>query len=292
MSAVPPTHQKRAMLVVLAHPDDESFGMGGTLALYARRGVEVHLVCATRGEAGMMAEDCLDGFESTADRRVSELRCASGILGLTGLYFLNYRDSGMPGSADNAHPQALINAPLDVVAGQVVTYIRSLHPQVVVTFDPIGGYKHPDHIAIHNATVRAFALAGDPSFQDPEGLPAYQPSKLYYHLFPKAMLRWAVRIMPLLWRDPRKFGRNGDIDLVDLVSSGEFPVHAAVDYRSVSAQRDAAAACHESQLEGGPPRSGAFGRAWTAIFGGRDYFMRAHPPVSGRARESDLFQGL
>ncbi len=116
------------MLAVLAHPDDETFGTGGTLALYAGRGVEVHLVCATRGEAGEMDADCLDGFNSVAERRVSELRCAAGILGLSGVYFLDYRDSGMPGSADNQHPEALINAPLEEVAGHIVHYIRGLKP--------------------------------------------------------------------------------------------------------------------------------------------------------------------
>ncbi len=282
---------KKVMLVVLAHPDDESFGAGGTLALYASQGVEVHLVCATRGEAGMMAEDCLEGFESTADRRVSELRCASTVLGLTGLYFLGYRDSGMPGSVDNAHPQALINAPTEQVAAQVAAYIRSLRPQVVITFDPIGGYKHPDHIAIHKATVRAFELAGQADFHDPENRPPYAPKKLYYHLFPKTMLRWLVRLMPLIGRDPRRFGRNGDINLLDLVQSGDFPIHATVDYRRVQAQRDAAAACHESQLEGGPPSKGLMGRVW-ALFGGRDYYMRAYPPANGKIKERDLFAGV
>jgi LmbE family N-acetylglucosaminyl deacetylase len=132
----------------------------------------------------------------------------------------------MPGSEDNQHPQALINAPLEEVAGHVVHYIRVLKPQVVITFDPIGGYKHPDHIAIHKATVRAFKLAGDPDYPGPSGLPAYQPQKLYYSIFPKRVLRWAVRIMPLVGRNPRHFGRNGDIDLVDLVESGDFPTHA------------------------------------------------------------------
>jgi len=70
--------QKKVLLAVLAHPDDETFGMGGTLALYARRGVEVHLVCATRGEVGEMDEKFMRGFATVADRRVDELRCAAG----------------------------------------------------------------------------------------------------------------------------------------------------------------------------------------------------------------------
>jgi N-acetyl-1-D-myo-inositol-2-amino-2-deoxy-alpha-D-glucopyranoside deacetylase len=210
------------LLSVLAHPDDESFGMGGTLALYAQRGVAVHLICATRGEAGDVDEPYLQGFRSKAERRESELRCAAMKLGLAGVQFLGYRDSGMPGTPDNQHPQALINAPLEQVAAQVAYAIRALRPQVVLTFDPIGGYKHPDHIAIHKATVRAFELAGQADYQD--GLPPYQPEKLYFHVIPKGYLRLAVGLMPLFGRDPRHFGRNGDVDLISLVKDGDFPI--------------------------------------------------------------------
>src|SRR3989304_5201223 len=88
----------KKILAALAHPDDESFGMGGTLALYAQRGVDVHLVCATRGEAGTVEAEHLEGYASIAERRVAELRCAALRLGLSGVHFLDYRDSGMPGS--------------------------------------------------------------------------------------------------------------------------------------------------------------------------------------------------
>jgi N-acetyl-1-D-myo-inositol-2-amino-2-deoxy-alpha-D-glucopyranoside deacetylase len=105
--------KKSTLLAVLAHPDDESFGMGGTLALYAARGVEVHLVCATRGEVGEVSPELMKGFSSIAERREAELRCAAGVLGLAGVHFLDYRDSGMPGSEDNTHPQALAAQPLE-----------------------------------------------------------------------------------------------------------------------------------------------------------------------------------
>ena len=98
---------QKTILAVLAHPDDESFGMGGTLALYARQGATVHLVCATRGEAGSVDPRYLEGFASIAERRKAELRCAAEKLGLAGVHFLDYRDSGMPGSPDNTHPQSL-----------------------------------------------------------------------------------------------------------------------------------------------------------------------------------------
>ncbi|MGB5844750.1 MAG: PIG-L family deacetylase, partial [Anaerolineales bacterium] len=126
---------KLTLLAVLAHPDDESFGMGGTLALYAQRGVDVHLICATRGEVGEVAPHFLEGFQSIGELREHELRCAAGNLGLAGVYFLDYRDSGMAGSPENDHPQALAAAPIDEVAAMVTGYIRQLRPQVVLTFD-------------------------------------------------------------------------------------------------------------------------------------------------------------
>jgi LmbE family N-acetylglucosaminyl deacetylase len=276
------------LLSVLAHPDDESFGMGGTLALYAARGANVHLICATRGEAGTLDADCLDGFSSVADRRESELRCAAGILGLAGVYFLGYRDSGMPGSPDNAHAEALVNQPIEEVAAAVAHLIRQLRPQVVLTFDPIGGYKHPDHIAIHQATRRAFELAADPSFADE--YPPHQPQKLYFHIIPKGMLKFAVTLMRLVGRDPHKFGRNGDIDLAALVEEGDFPIHAAIDIRSVLDKKDAASACHASQL-GGTPRRGPVAWLLRQLGGQKDLFMRAVPPPQP-GRERDLFEDI
>jgi len=280
---------KRRLLAVLAHPDDESFGIGGTLALYAQRGVEVHLVCATRGEAGDMKPELLEGFGSIAERRESELRCAAGILGLSGVHFLDYRDSGMPGSEDNRHPQALAMAPVDQAAAKVAHIIRLLRPQIVITTDPIGGYKHPDHIAVHQATVEAFRLASDAGFQD--GLPSYRPQKLYFQTLPKGVLRMAVRMLRLLGKDPHHFGRNGDIDLASIVEEGNFPIHAQIDYRSVIEKRDAAAACHASQLDGGPPRLGPMGWIWR-LFGGKEQYMRGFPEAEEGLRERDLFEGV
>lgn len=280
---------KPVLLSVLAHPDDETFGMGGTLALYARRGVSVHLVCGTRGEAGDVDEPYLQGYYSIAERREAELRCAAMKLGLAGVHFLGYRDSGMPGTPDNQHPQALIVAPLEEVATKIARTIRELRPQVVLTFDPIGGYKHPDHIAIHNATVRAFELAGRAEYED--GLAPYQPDKLYFYVMPKGILRFAVRMMPLLGRDPHHFGRNGDVDLAALVEEGDFPIHAVIDYRPVAEIKDDAAQCHASQLGGVSLRRGPL-RWAQALMGKKEYFMRAYPSPKNGHREQDLFAGI
>ncbi|HSO27469.1 MAG TPA: PIG-L family deacetylase [Anaerolineales bacterium] len=280
---------EQVLLAVLAHPDDESFGMGGTLALYASRGVAVHLVCATRGEAGEMDAEYLEGFDSIAERREHELECAARSLGLADVHLMDYRDSGMPGTEANRHPQALVNAPLEQVTAQVVDYIRALKPQVVLTFDPIGGYRHPDHIAIQRATVQAFEQAGQDSYQSPEGLPPYQPQKLYFHTISRRFLRFVVKILPLFGKDPTRWGRNNDIDLASLAIE-DFPMHALIDYRDVRDRKDEASACHASQ-GGSAMIRGVMG--WVMrLAGSKESFMRAYPPPANGTHERDLFAGV
>jgi LmbE family N-acetylglucosaminyl deacetylase len=277
---------KQTILAVLAHPDDESFGMGGTLALYASRGVDVYLVCATRGEVGEVTPEMLKGFNSVAELRESELRCAAGFLGLKGVFFLDYRDSGMPGSPDNQHPQALAAQPLDEVAANVVCYIRQLQPQVVLTFDPIGGYRHPDHIAIQCATARAFEQAANPAFA-PDSLPAFTPQRLYFHIFPKGLLKFGVKFLPLLGKDPHKFGTNGDIDMA-AIAAVDFPTHARINIHSVLKKKEQAGACHASQ--GGGRMGGGVVSFFMHLFNGTESFMRAYPPVGpGEKVAKDLF---
>ncbi len=277
------------LLSVLAHPDDETFGMGGTLAHYVKLGVKVYLVCATLGEAGDIPKELLQTGGSPASVRRKELECAAEELGLSGVFYLGYRDSGMAGSPDNVHPNALAAQTSGTVAKKVADYIRRLRPQVVLTFDPIGGYKHPDHIAIHNATVAAFDLASNPEYVSADA--PYRPQKLYFHVMPKGWMRWTLRLMPLIGRNPRQYGRNKDIDLVALVEEGDFPTHAKIDYESVAPIKDSAAACHESQLFGGPPRRGiaAFLMRRTSR---TDHFMRAVPPPVRGVIEKDLFQDV
>jgi LmbE family N-acetylglucosaminyl deacetylase len=121
-----------SLMAVLAHPDDETFGMGGTLAKYADEGVDVYLICATRGEVGEMDEEFLQGFNSPAERREYELRCAAKNLGIKEVIFLNYRDSGMAGSEHNHHPDSFFSANLEKVAEEVVQIIRRVQPDVVL----------------------------------------------------------------------------------------------------------------------------------------------------------------
>lgn len=277
----------KTILAVLAHPDDESFGLGGTLALYARKGYDTYLVCATRGEVGTVDPEHLNGFKNTAELRTAELERAAKILGLKQVFFLGYRDSGMPGTEDNKHPDAQINHPIDEVAGKIVKYIRQLKPDVVLTFDPIGGYKHPDHIHIHKATVLAFEKADDPSFH-PEGEAPFKPRALYYQVFPRRLLRWSVRLMPLFGKDPTKFGRNQDVNLKELAEV-DFPVHVRVDISPVAEIKHEAGAQHASQ-GGVGMRRGLMGFI-TRLFGEREEYMRAYPPVADRRYRisTDLF---
>jgi LmbE family N-acetylglucosaminyl deacetylase len=275
------------MLAVLAHPDDETFGLGGTLALYSSKGYDTYLVCATRGEVGTVDEEHLNGFKDIAELRTAELQRAAKILGLKDVFFLGYRDSGMPGTEENKHPDAQINHSVDEVAARVVKYIRELKPDIVITFDPIGGYKHPDHIHIHKATVLAFEKADDTSFH-PEAGPPFEPRALYYQVFSRRILRLMVRLMPLFGKDPTKFGRNEDVNLRELAEVS-FPVHVRLDITPVSEIKQKAAHQHVSQ--GGLQVRRSWMGFMSRLFGEREEFMRAFPPVAtGRYKiAKDLF---
>ena len=276
----------KTLLAVLAHPDDESFGLGGTLALYSSKGYDVYYVCATRGEAGTVDEEHLKGFKDTAEMRTAELMKAAQALGLKEVFFLGYRDSGMPGTEPNQHPDAQINAPIDEVAGRVVKYIRDLKPQVVLTFDPIGGYKHPDHIHIHKATVLAFENSDNASFHPEAGAP-FKAKALYYQVFPKGLLKAAVRLMPLFGKDPTKFGRNGDINIKELAEV-TFPIHVRLNVQPVSEAKRKASEAHASQ-GGMQMRRGLMGFI-TKFLGEKEDYMQAYPPVGDSfKRKVDLF---
>jgi mycothiol S-conjugate amidase len=277
------------MLAVLAHPDDESFGMGGTLAYHAWCGVAVHLICATGGELGDVAPEFLQGYASVAERRRAELDGAARALGLSSVIMLGYRDSGMAGTAANKHPEALAAQPVEAVIPRVVAEIRRLRPQVVVTFDPIGGYRHPDHIAIHKATVAAFQAAGDGT-RYPEAGPPYQPQRLYYHTFSRHFLRLVVAMMPLFGRDPHHFGRNKDMDIASLAEV-EFPIHARIDISQVLQQKVAAGQAHASQGGGSAFSRGPLGFIFR-LLGGQETFMQAYPAAPKKYRITNLFAGV
>ncbi|MBN1139117.1 MAG: PIG-L family deacetylase [Anaerolineae bacterium] len=279
------------LLVAFAHPDDESFGPAGTIIHYARQGVAVHYACATRGEAGDVDPELLAGHDSLAELRTRELECAAGHLGLAGLHLLGYRDSGMENSPHNEHPDSLFQAPLEEVAGRIVALIRQIRPQVVITFDPSGGTFHPDHVRMHQATVLAFQAAGDParfSWQLDEGLVPYRPRKLYYTAFPRRLVKFLVKLMPLFGQDPAAVGRNRDMDLQRIVAVDQV-VTAKIRITPYLEASQRAALCHASQAVGGQHGFPALVRRWLFRF---DSFTRAVPVVEDGRLEYDLFAGI
>ncbi|MFC1956007.1 PIG-L deacetylase family protein [Chloroflexota bacterium] len=282
-------NSKRTLCFFGAHPDDETFGLGNTLAYYAAAGANVYYVCATRGEAGMNNLNQLRGFASLAELRLDELNCAAKMLGLADVIHLGYRDSGMFGTDDNKHPQALMVAPVDEVSKCIVEVIRSLKPHVIITHDPIGGYRHPDHIAIHNATVKAFEIAADPS-KYPEAGSAFQPQKLYFHVLSRKLLKVVVKLMPLFGQDPHHFGQNKDVDLASLAEV-DFPIHAVIcPTKAAVRARNEAMLCYASQRRSGPPQRNLL-FLLRRFLGQRDSFMRAYP-LAKKNREHDLFENV
>lgn len=157
------------LMAIFAHPDDEAFGSGGTLTHYARRGVRVQLVCATRGEAGKITVPGMT-VENLGQQREQELRDACRALEISDPLFLDYHDSGRYERTRHDDPNALMNVnPLDAEL-KIRTLIERYEPQVLLTFDPHGGYGHVDHLQIHRATSAAFFSTGALSYGGPRRL--------------------------------------------------------------------------------------------------------------------------
>jgi LmbE family N-acetylglucosaminyl deacetylase len=275
------------LLIAYAHPDDESFGLGAMIAAYVARGVEVTLICATNGERGVAKPEFMQGYNSVKELRLAELDQAVKVLGLQRLILLDYKDSGMMGSETTDDPECLWQAPQDEVTRRVVEVLRDVRPQVVVTFNKYGGYGHPDHIAIQRATTEAFFKAADPAYET--GQAPYAPQKLYYSGINKAMIRFGIWFTRLRGQDPRRLGRNKDIDIVRILDNVE-PSHATVEIANYLDVWDAASACHASQLGGGFVR---VPRPLRRRFIRHQAFTRVIPVPSGNfIDERDLFVGV
>ena len=181
------TASAKRLLLVHAHPDDETITTGGTIARYASEGVEVTVLTCTLGEEGEVIGDAWAGLvASEADQlggyRIAELCAALSALGSAAPRFLpgagRYRDSGMIGTPSAANPRAFVNARLDEAVGAVVAVIREIRPHVVITYDPNGGYGHPDHIQAHAITTAAVEAAGTPAY--PETGEPWSTPKFYW----------------------------------------------------------------------------------------------------------------
>ncbi|MBX6341996.1 MAG: PIG-L family deacetylase, partial [Thermomicrobiaceae bacterium] len=193
-------------MAIFAHPDDEAFGCGGALARYARDH-RVVLVSATRGEQGEISDPSLATRATLAEVRERELREAARVLGVDDVRFLGYRDSGMEGKVDD--PRALVNADEREVVGRLVAILREVQPAVVITFEPSGGYGHPDHVAISRLATLAVDAGSDAAAYPDAGPPA-SPTRLFYSGIPRGLLRqWLA--------DAREMGiDHGQLESLDL----------------------------------------------------------------------------
>lgn len=193
--------QQLCVLTLHAHPDDEASKGAPTLAKYHAEGARTVLVCCTGGEEGDLQNPGLRApgqpfHELTleqekallAELRPHELARSAEIIGFDEVVMLAYRDSGMPDSEANNHPDSFHMAPMDEAVGRLVEIIRRERPQVIITYsDDQSGYLHPDHLKVHDISGPAFDRAGDPAWYPELGEP-WQPSKLYYTVWSRARL--------------------------------------------------------------------------------------------------------
>ena len=278
---------EHSLLAVFAHPDDEAFGTGGTLARYASVGVATTLVCATRGEAGEIAEGVDATPETLGEVRENELRCASDTIGVRELIFLDYCDSGMAGTPVNQDPASFINAPAEVVVPQLTAIIRRVRPEIVVTFEPNGGYGHPDHIAIHKHTVAAFHAAADPDCCPEQG-PAWQAARLFYTAIPRSFFCRMAEEMKALGSDESEYAR------LEEEGGRAWPdeeVTAVIDVSGTVEAKWSALHCHRTQFGPGNLFRG-LPEAIVKDLMSRESFAQAWPERPAAAPDDDLFAGL
>jgi len=194
------TMTDRRILLVHAHPDDETIGTGATMARYVDEGVGVTLVTCTLGEEGEVLVPGLEHLASDqedrlGDHRYGELGEAMSILGVTDWRLLGergrYRDSGMVGTPPNDRPEAFWRSDLLAAATDLVAVIREVRPQVLVTYDDFGGYGHPDHIQAHRVAMYALTLAAAATFRPDLG-PAWDVAKVYWTAFPRSIVREGI----------------------------------------------------------------------------------------------------
>lgn len=262
------------LICVLAHPDDEAMATGGILAKYAAEGVETYLITATRGERGWFGPPAeYPGPEALGRLREAELQAAAELLSLQEVIFLDYRD----GELDQAAPDEVIN--------KIVTHLRRIRPQVVVTFDPNGLYGHPDHIAISQFTTAAVVAAADPGY-DPNGaeLP-HRVSKLYYRVFTGAeQAAYETALGELVMQID---GRPRHC-----VAWPEWATTARIDTSAYWPQVWQAVACHRTQLPGYQVLQALPDEHHRNLWGSQTYYRALSLVNGGREVEEDLFAGI
>lgn len=272
--------EKRCLMAVHAHPDDEVFSTGGILAKYAAEGHRVVVVYCTNGEAGEILDERLDADDARARLgaiRRDEAREACALLGVTDVYFLDYRDSGMADTEENKHPEAFMNASLEEATERLLAIVRETEPHVLVTYDESGGYGHPDHIMTHRVTTEAFARS------QAEG----GAQKLYYAARSREGFRAYVEglravNLQIPWI-------QGDINF-DEYGVPDTEITAHIDIARYAPLKKAALAVHRTQIT---PDFFYLSIPDDVIgsVAGVEYFQRVYPAAPAGTREDDIFAG-
>ena len=268
-------------MAVLAHPDDESLGVGGTLAKYASEGVDVFLLTATRGDGGQYrghraGDPQHPGPQVLATIRETELRAAASALGVREVSLLDYRDRHL----DQANP-------CHVVA-DIAGHLRRVRPDVVVTFGPDGAYGHPDHIAICQFTTAAVVAAADPAFACDGVVAAGRPhavSKLYYLAWPEST--WAAYTSAV-----RKLSSTVDGVERQATPWPDWAITTMIDTRHFWSTVWQAVSCHESQVAAYAKLKDLPPEHHEALWGKQSFYRAFSTVNGGRARETDLFEGI
>ena len=275
------------VLDVFAHPDDEGFSCGGTLAMLADLGASITMVCLTNGDVGEISDPSLATPQTLAQVRQGELRQAALVTGVTDVRFLGYRDSGMAGTEDNNHPDSLYQAPPDQVVGRLVDIIREVRPNLVITHDPTGGYGHPDHVTTYAHVTQAFSLAGDgaahPS-QPVSGDQLWTPRLLYYACFPRT-------VMQRMWQEMRDAGVTPPFASLEEESLGspDEDVTTVVNVGAYVGTKLASLACHRTQMDPNGPFAKLPEEVSRQIMS-NEYFTLAVPEAA--SKDADLLANL
>ncbi len=291
----------RRMLLVHAHPDDETIGTGVTMARYAAEGAQVTLLTCTRGEEGEVLVPEIAHLASAhsdelGPHRVQELAAAMRVLGVSDHRFLGgegrWRDSGMMGEPSNERADSFWRADLLEAASEVVAVVREIRPQVLVTYDTFGGYGHPDHIQAHRVAMYGAQLAAIAGFRPDLG-PAWDIPKVYWTALPRSFIQAGIEAL-MASGASNFFGVESADDVPMAVDDAL--VTTVLDGRSFEPAKMAALRAHASQVETdgvffamaeqlGPD---AMGREFYRLVKGRAQPDPAHPA----GWETDLFAGL
>jgi LmbE family N-acetylglucosaminyl deacetylase len=269
-----PMSEPLRLMCLFAHPDDETFGLGPTLARYAAEGVETYLVCATRGERGWQgAPEENPGLLGLGRMREGELSAAARHLGLREVRYLGYTD----GELDEAEVGPAIAA--------IVSHIRRIRPQVIVTFPPDGAYGHTDHIAISQLAAGAILCAADGGYADPEGREAHRVQKLYFLVdTEESAAPWRPLVGDMVMSfdgEPRSW-----------VLWPRWAVSARIDATPHRETVWNAFLCHRSQCPPEELLAGAFAPEMWPRWGVQSFYRAMSLVSGGRAVENDLFAGL